>query len=126
VLVAVAVVVVVVTVTPNPANNPSYAGFLTKFSSHGSAAPYPSNTLGTQLYLSVQSQIVKPAHPGTVSTQDPTRLRKSVACCASVLALVGSKMRTSASVYATSTPSAMNEFRILASELRLGTVPTPK
>lgn len=36
--------------TANPATIPSYAGFFTKFSSQGSAAPWPEKTLGTQEY----------------------------------------------------------------------------
>lgn len=54
--------VVVVDEDPPPSalRIPVYAGFLTKFESQGQAAPWPEKVLGTQEYLSVQSQMVIP------------------------------------------------------------------
>jgi hypothetical protein len=74
VLTVVAVVVeVAVAVPPRAVRMPVYAGFFTKFASHGHAAPCPEKVLGTQEYLSVQSQMVIPTQP-LVSTHAPTVL----------------------------------------------------
>jgi hypothetical protein len=76
VAVPVDVVVVVVAadaVPPRAVKIPVYAGFFTRSSSQGHAAPCPEKVSGTQEYLSVQSQMVMPTQ-SSVSTHASTVL----------------------------------------------------
>jgi len=60
--------ITIVAQAANPATMPSYAGFFTRFSSHGSAAPWPENVLGTHEYY--------PLHAASASQHTPHKRRR--------------------------------------------------